>query len=349
MATPIIALDAGHGFNTPGKRTPDGIREWTLNDKVRDKAATYLAAYDCDIIYPDNNEGSVDESLASRLNMYIVADADAMVSIHHNAFKGVWGNHTGVCTYTDIKYTAADMRLAQCIQKRHPSYVGLRDRGISKENWYVINQNTIPAVLTEGGFMDSTVDYPVITSDKGQDGYARAIAEGLVEFLGLTKRQDSGAAAPSMQPTNVSDVLYKVQCGAFSKKAGAEEVATKLKKAGFSTYITFIDELYKVQCGAFAKKASAEKLMTDLKNAGFDAFITKTGSAANTPSVAKPTIKVGSTVRVNNGAKTYDGKSLASFVYSRNHKVHSINGDRVVITYNGTVVAAMHKSNLTLV
>lgn len=25
-----IALDAGHGYNTAGKRTPDGIREWTL-------------------------------------------------------------------------------------------------------------------------------------------------------------------------------------------------------------------------------------------------------------------------------------------------------------------------------
>ena len=37
MSTVKIALDAGHGLNTPGKQTPDGIKEWTLNDKVRDK------------------------------------------------------------------------------------------------------------------------------------------------------------------------------------------------------------------------------------------------------------------------------------------------------------------------
>ena len=27
MGTKIIALDAGHGLKTPGKRTPDGIHE----------------------------------------------------------------------------------------------------------------------------------------------------------------------------------------------------------------------------------------------------------------------------------------------------------------------------------
>ena len=45
------------------------------------------------------------------------------------------------------------------------STTGLRGRGIKRENWYVINQNKIPAVLVEGGFMDSNIDYKVITSD----------------------------------------------------------------------------------------------------------------------------------------------------------------------------------------
>ena len=60
-------------------------------------------------------------------------------------------------------------------------------------------------------------------------------------------------------------------------------------------------------------------------------------------------MKVGSTVKVKKGAKTYTGGSLASFVYERNHVVKQINVDRVVITYQGTVVAAVKKSDLTLV
>ena len=60
-------------------------------------------------------------------------------------------------------------------------------------------------------------------------------------------------------------------------------------------------------------------------------------------------LKVGSTVRLKKGAKTFQGGNLASFVYERNHQVKQINVDRVVITYNGIVVAAVRKSDLTVV
>ena len=64
---------------------------------------------------------------------------------------------------------------------------------------------------------------------------------------------------------------------------------------------------------------------------------------------AKPKIVVGSTVKLNQGAKTYTGKPLASFVYNRNHKVKEISGDRVVITYEGVTVAAINIKDLILV
>lgn len=57
-------------------------------------------------------------------------------------------------------------------------------------------------------------------------------------------------------------------------------------------------------------------------------------------------INVGDTVKVKYGARDYNGTPLASFVYNRNHEVLEVNGDRVVITYGGIVVAAIHKSNL---
>ena len=66
------------------------------------------------------------------------------------------------------------------------------------------------------------------------------------------------------------------------------------------------------------------------------------------PAPAKEIVK-GSVVRVKQGAKTYDGGGLASFVYTRDHIVSEVSGDRCVITYNGVVVAAVRKSDLTLV
>lgn len=205
--TYLVALDAGHGLTTSGKRTPDGIHEWELNDKVRDYVVQFLMGYNVQFMFPDNNEGTTDESLYTRLLSYINAKADAMVSIHHNAYLGKWGSANGTETYTDKNPTAADKRLAECIHKRLVQYTGLKDRGIKAEDWYVINQDKIPAVLTEGGFMDNKGDYAVITSEAGQKAYARAIAEGLIEFLGLVK---DGSQPTPVQPSNVKKQLGKV-------------------------------------------------------------------------------------------------------------------------------------------
>ena len=194
-----IALDAGHGLKTAGKQTPDGIKEWELNDKVRDKVVDLLKGYNVQIICTDNDEGNVDEGLSTRRKMYVNQNVDAFVSIHHNAFNGIWNDATGVEVYTDKNPTSKDIQLANAIYKNLPNYTGLKGRGIKQANFTVINQNKVPAVLVEGGFMDSNNDYKVITSDQGQEAYARAVAEGLIEFLGLKE----GHATVEVQPEPV--------------------------------------------------------------------------------------------------------------------------------------------------
>lgn len=150
---------------------------------------------------------------------------------------------------------------------------------------------------------------------------------------------------PEQKPQGDAKNLYRVQLGAFEKKDNATAFAAKLKKEGFDTYIVQIGKYYKVQVGAFGVKKNAEAMLEKLKAAGYsDAFIT-TGSGGT----AAASVKAGSKVRLKQGAKTYDGKSLASFVYNRNHIVKEISGDRAVITYGGVVVAAVKLSDLTLV
>lgn len=71
--------------------------------------------------------------------------------------------------------------------------------------------------------------------------------------------------------------------------------------------------------------------------------------AADIQVEAAAQIVKGSTVKVNKGAKTYTGGSLASFVYSNTYTVMSISGSRVVIGKGGVVTAAMNIKDLTLV
>lgn len=183
-----IGLDAGHGLKTAGKQAPNGIKEWEINDRVRDKVVALLKDYDVEIINTDNDEGNIDEGLTTRRTMYVNPKVDAFISIHHNAYNGNWNDVTGVEIYTDKNPTSKDTELANAIYKNLPSYTGLKGRGIKKANFTVINQNQIPAVLVEGGFIDSNIDHKIITSNEGQEAYARAVAEGLIEFLELKKK-----------------------------------------------------------------------------------------------------------------------------------------------------------------
>lgn len=218
-----IGLDCGHSKNTKGKQTPNGIKEWDLNDAVRKRVINILKDYDVEIIHTDNNEGYTDETLSSRLTKYKAKKVDAFVSIHHNAFNGEWNNATGVEVYVDKKATAKDTRLAKCIYDRLVKYTGLKGRGIKKENFYVINQNTIPAVLVEGGFMDGLIDYKVITSETGQNAYAKAVAEGLIEFLKLKKK-------PLSLKKSLDDWAKEVIAGKHGN--GHTKRQASLKKAG---------------------------------------------------------------------------------------------------------------------
>ena len=60
-------------------------------------------------------------------------------------------------------------------------------------------------------------------------------------------------------------------------------------------------------------------------------------------------VKKGDTVKLKSGAKQYNGKGLASFVYKRKHKVKEVTGDRAVITYGGITVAAVNVADLVVV
>ena len=198
------------------------------------------------------------------------------------------------------------------------------------------------------------------------EGYKRGIASGHADVehiwskLGLSMnqfRKDVKAAMGSSSSvtestsnkttaSGTSSTIYKVQIGAYISKANADAQLKKVKAKKIDATIVKSGSYYKVQVGAYKSKSNAEAQLKKVKAAGFNAVIVTTGSTKSSSAAA--TIKVGSTVKVKKGAKTYDGVTLASFVYDRKHKVSEISGNRVVITYNGDVVAAVKKSDLTL-
>ena len=64
-------------------------------------------------------------------------------------------------------------------------------------------------------------------------------------------------------------VPHKVQIGAYKDKNNAKKTSAALKKQGIKSTTIEMDGLYKVQCGAFSQQAGADQLVGNLHIAGF--------------------------------------------------------------------------------
>lgn len=184
-----VVIDAGHGLHTLGKRTPDGEREWTFNDVVARAVILELELYEgVQVLRVDDPTGNVDVALRTRTNRANEWKAHIYVSIHHNALSGNWGQHSGVETYT-MTHPYASKKSVDIAKIIHPKIVqsmGLKDRGIKQANFHVLRETKMPAILTEGGFMDSTIDIVKLRNHPFLEAQGKAIAQGLIAYFNLT-------------------------------------------------------------------------------------------------------------------------------------------------------------------
>lgn len=193
MGKKIVAIDAGHGIHTAGKRClssidPNETREWSLNNRVAVMVQEMLASYDVEVLRTDDTSGVTDEPLGSRVTMANVKGADIFISIHHNA--GINGGNGGgtVVYYSSAKEERkrqANTLYGQVVQRT--GLVGNRAEKIIKKDFYVLVNTKMPALLLENGFMDSERDTPIILTDEHAMKTANGIVAFLVEELGLSK------------------------------------------------------------------------------------------------------------------------------------------------------------------
>lgn len=226
-----IAIDAGHGMNTPGKRSPSDEREWSFNNKVVQAATNYLKHYeDVSILRLDDSTGKTDIPLKTRTDKANQWGADILISCHHNANTGKWGSWTGTETY-HYPSSSNSKRLAQAIHPRIVKAYGLRDRGIKTANFHMLRESRMPAVLIEGGFMDSTIDIKKLRDDKVLDAAGKAIAEGVAEYFGLKKKMggQSKPSKPSKSSTKSSKGSSTKWTGQILRKSDSGPIVRSMQ------------------------------------------------------------------------------------------------------------------------
>lgn len=195
-----VTIAAGHGswkdlakkiYSTDGKRTPDGIPEWEFNNKVVKACINYLSQYqNISILRLDDPTGKTDVPLKERSNRCNSWGADIHIDVHHNAEDYFWDNvGFGIETYIYTNPSLDSQKLATLVHPKYVKAMGLKDRGIKRQNLHMLREVKCPSILTEGGFMDSKVDRLAMDDDRKLKAQGEAIAQGVVEFFGLKKKE----------------------------------------------------------------------------------------------------------------------------------------------------------------
>lgn len=237
-----IMLDAGHGYNTPGKRSPDGLREYEFNRAVANYAKQLLEGYNnANVSFSHSDQNDV--SLQARTDKANSLNVDVFVSIHANAFgSGGWNSAGGIETYIHPSRPPVAAQLAQKMQRNLVLSTGLRNRGVKSSDFHVLRETKMDAVLVECGFMTNAQEVKLLVSETYRKTCAEAIVKALADQFRLqpkVKPVAPPASAPIAAASNKTARLYKVQVGAFEEKQHAEKLAEDLRKAGFEPYIDY--------------------------------------------------------------------------------------------------------------
>ena len=237
-----LALNAGHGKNTAGKRClkkldKNKTREWVLNSRICEKIEIKLKEYkDCDVLRLDDPTGAKDIALKKRTDSANKYNADFYLSIHHNAgVKGGLGG--GIETYVYTKADKESISWQNALYEALMNHAGLKGNradGTRKANLHECRESKMPCVLIECGFMDSKTDVPIILTHK----FAEEVADACVEVIvrkGKLKKKTTKTETPKnenkvleWQKAAIKDGFKFSKCGADGKWGSeCEEIAKK--------------------------------------------------------------------------------------------------------------------------
>lgn len=202
-----VVLDPGHGGSDAGARSPDGLKEATVNLAVTGYTSSALQAAGVSVLV--TRAGDYDVDLGTRTALAKAAGAFAFVSIHHNAEPdGPWPR-PGSETYYQIG-SPPSKRLAGLIYEEvlraltpyAAAWVADADAGakyrpgMHGDYYFVLRQSApIVSALVESAFITNPPEAALIARPDVQQVEGLAIARGILRYL-HTQDPGSGFTEP---------------------------------------------------------------------------------------------------------------------------------------------------------
>lgn len=225
-----VFIGVGHGGRDPGAvYEPAGLYEDEVNLAVALAMKDELEKYRLTVKM--SRETDENDPLNEEIQEANAFAPDVAVEVHTNI-----GGGSGFEVYrqTSTSFGEQSLRLAEEISDYvRLTYAPMRSPTIrtklmsTGKDWFGwLRRVNCPAVLCEGFFVDSETDREFYKDRAALLNLGKAYAHGVLSYLGIKLNPDTG-----------TDVIYRVQTGAFAKKENAEAYAEMLEAAGYPTII----------------------------------------------------------------------------------------------------------------
>jgi len=194
----MIILDAGHGQDTAGKRSPeweDGapqLFEWKYN-RMLVKAISMkldMCGIRNTVLVPEDNDVPLKERCrrANEISIKNGIRRTLVVSVHCNASREP-NTGTGWEIHTSPGQTKAD-EYAQYFLEEAQKSIGqqFKIRGEKDSDFYILKQTASPAVLTENLFYDNRKDYDFMNTSEGFTQLVNIHVDAIIRIWEDTKK-----------------------------------------------------------------------------------------------------------------------------------------------------------------
>lgn len=190
---PIVLIDNGHGYNTPGKCSPDKKLleyKWTREIAKGVKMQLDELGIQSILIVPEEYDVSLSERVKRVNQIYKENKNVFLISIHINAAggDGKWHDATGFSVWVAKASSKKSKQLAQIFYKNAEKYNLQGNRCVPKEkywtaNFTIIKRTNCPAVLTENLFQDNKKEAEYLLSDEGKQTIINLHVNTIKEYL----------------------------------------------------------------------------------------------------------------------------------------------------------------------
>lgn len=192
----IILLDNGHGENTQGKQSPDGLlKEYAYTREIVQRIYNSLKdlGYNPHILVPEINDIPLSIRVKRVNQLYKANNKKALlISVHCNAAgsDGKWHSANGWSVFVAQNASTNSKRLADCLKKGADNQeLKVRLQHANKSYWAqslaMCRDTNCPAVLTENLFQDNKEDVKFLLSEEGKKKITELHVKGIIDYLNI--------------------------------------------------------------------------------------------------------------------------------------------------------------------